>query len=151
MAIFNSRLRYALCAAIDLALQPAGQPIQCREIAARQAIPGPFLDQIMGSLKSAGIVRSLRGAGGGYTLALDAERITVGDVVRAMLRGDRLFAAAGSEPAAEITAPGAAWVVQELQDEVEQAMNSVLDGSTLADLARRKARLNEAQSLMAGI
>src|SRR5207244_7931601 len=91
MSFFNSKLRYALCAAIDLAMQPRSEACQSREIAARQHIPGPYLDQILASLKGAGIVRSVRGAGGGYNLARPPERISVGDVVRALMRSDRLF------------------------------------------------------------
>src|SRR5260221_5987408 len=91
MSFFNSKLRYALCAAVDLAMQPSTCACQSREIAARQHIPGPYLDQILASLKGAGLVRSVRGAGGGYNLARSPDRICFGDVVRAILRTDHLF------------------------------------------------------------
>ncbi len=92
MSFFNARLRYALCAVVDLALQPPLQSCQSREIATRQGIPGPYLDQILAALKSAGIVRSVRGAGGGYNLSRSPSKITAGEIVRAMMRGDQLFA-----------------------------------------------------------
>src|SRR4051794_25254776 len=97
MSFFNSKLRYALCAAVDLAMQPSTSACQSREIATRQQIPGPYLDQILASLKGAGLVRSIRGAGGGYNLARNPDRITVGDVVRALLRSERLFSGAAEE------------------------------------------------------
>src|SRR5579871_5410149 len=110
MGFFNSKLRYALCAAVDLARQSPTEACQSREIAARQAIPGPYLDQILAALKSAGIVRSVRGAGGGYNLARSPERISVGDVVRALMRGDRLFSSHNEDDVSQVDAPGVNWV-----------------------------------------
>src|SRR5205807_9446422 len=89
MPLFSAKLDYALRAAVDLALQPPDTACQSREIAARQGIRGPYLDQILAVLKREGIVRSIRGAGGGYTLAQDPRRIRIGDVVRAVV-GDQL-------------------------------------------------------------
>lgn len=151
MGFFNSKLRYALCAAIDLALQPMNEACQSREIAARQNIPGPYLDQILASLKGAGIVRSIRGAGGGYNLARAPERITVGDVVRALMRSDRLFASCSEEEARDIHAPGVTWIVREFEEQVEANLTQQLDSVTLADLSHRKAALDDALSYMPGI
>src|SRR5437763_4758201 len=90
MPLFSAKLDYALRAVVDLALQPPNEACQSREIAARQDIRGPYLDQILAVLKREGIVRSIRGAGGGYTLARNAHRITIGEVVRAIV-GDQLL------------------------------------------------------------
>ena len=60
------------------------QPIQIREIANAQNIPRQFLEQLLIVLKRAGLVRSIRGARGGYLLALPPEKITVLDVARCM-------------------------------------------------------------------
>src|SRR5689334_21077020 len=115
MSFFNSKLRYALCAAVDLAMQPSSSACQSREIATRQHIPGPYLDQILASLKGAGLVKSIRGAGGGYNLARSADRISVGDVVRALLRSERLFSG-GSEDAPSVDSPGVTWVVRDFEE-----------------------------------
>src|SRR5580704_1063112 len=122
MGFFNSKLRYALCAAVDLARHPPTEACQSREIAARQGIPGPYLDQILAALKSAGIVRSVRGAGGGYNLARPPERISVGDVVRALMRGDRLFSSHSEDDASNIDAPGVNWVVRQFEEQVESEL-----------------------------
>lgn len=150
MTFFNSKLRYGLCAAVDLAMQPPARACQSREIAARQNIPGPYLDQILAALKGAGIVRSIRGAGGGYTLARPAEKITVADVVRALLRTDRLFAASEEEKTL-VNAPSIAWVVHEFEEQVEEAVTKLLTSTTLADLVARKQSLDDALSIMPGI
>lgn len=151
MGFFNSKMRYALCAAIDLAMHPTTEACQSREIAARQDIPGPYLDQILASLKSAGIVRSIRGAGGGYNLARTPDRISVGDVVRALMRGDRLFSCHTEEELVDIESPGATWVVREFEEQVETLLSRHLDSTTLADLMNRKATIDDSLSLMSGI
>jgi Rrf2 family protein len=149
MSFFNSKLRYALCAAVDLAMQPSTSACQSREIAARQHIPGPYLDQILASLKGAGLVRSVRGAGGGYNLARSPDRISVGDVVRAILRTDRLFSSAGDETPS-VEAPGVNWVVRDFEQQVESLLARHLDSTTLAELAQRKATLDDSLSMMPG-
>lgn len=151
MGFFNSKLRYALCAAVDLAMQPPTEACQSREIAARQGIPGPYLDQILASLKGAGIVRSVRGAGGGYSLARAPERIFVSDVVRALMRGDRLFSSASEEETADVNAPGVSWVVRDFEEQVEANLSRILNATTLADLVQRKNALDESLSIMPSI
>ena len=146
MAFFNSKLRYALCAAIDLALQPSMQACQSREIAARQNSPGPYLDQILAALKSAGIVRSVRGAGGGYNLAHPPERISVGDIARALLRTDRLFSNTSADSTPAMASRSAAWIVRSFEEQVEADLSSMLDATTLADLAQRTMALDESRS-----
>ncbi|HLV80376.1 MAG TPA: Rrf2 family transcriptional regulator [Chthonomonadaceae bacterium] len=151
MAFFNSKLRYALSAAIDLALQPSALACQSREIAARQNIPGPYLDQILAAMKSAGIVRSIRGAGGGYNLARPPERISIGDIARAMLRSDRLFSNATSDPAPDRTGRSVAWIVRGFEEQIETDLSRALDAISLADLAKRKLALDESRSFMPDI
>ena len=148
MSFFNSKLRYALCAAVDLAMQPPAESCQSREIAARQAIPGPYLDQILAALKGAGIVRSVRGAGGGYSLARTPERISVGDVVRALMRGDRLFSSCAEDENPDLAAPGVNWVVRTFEEQVEDSLGSLLDATTLKDLVRRKHAIDDTMSMM---
>jgi Rrf2 family protein len=67
---------------VELARQDRGVPLQSREIAARQNIPQPYLDQLLVSLRRAGLVKSVRGAGGGYLLAAPADTLTVADALR---------------------------------------------------------------------
>ena len=151
MAFFNSKLRYALCAAVDMAMQSSTEACQSREIAARQNIPGPYLDQILASLKGAGLVRSIRGAGGGYNLAKPPEKISVGDVVRALLRNEKLFSNAAEESCVEVNSPGIAWIVRDFEENVETFLSQHLDRVTLAELAQRKNQLDDSLSMMPSI
>jgi Rrf2 family protein len=151
VSFFNSKLRYAICAAIDLAMQPSTEACQSREIAIRQGIPGPYLDQILAALKGAGIIRSVRGAGGGYNLARPAERITIADIVRAVLRTDRLFSSFSEEEPPDLNAPGVTWIVRDFEEQIESLIGSRLSSTTVADLVRRKMELDDSLSYMPGI
>ena len=76
--------RYGLRALIDLAQYSEIEPVSINSIATRQGISERYLEQLMTLLKKAGIIKSIRGAGGGYVLAKDMEDISVGDVLRAL-------------------------------------------------------------------
>jgi Rrf2 family protein len=151
VSFFNSKLRYALCAAIDLAMQPTTEACQSREIAARQSIPGPYLDQILAALKGAGLIRSVRGAGGGYNLARSADRINVSDIVRAVLRTDRLFSSFSEEERPDLNTPGVTWIVRDYEEQIEATISQRLSSTTLADLVRRKVELDDSLSIMPSI
>ena len=150
MSFFNSKLRYALCASIDLAMQPTNIACQSREIAHRQEIPGPYLDQILASLKSAGIVRSVRGAGGGYTLARSPEKISISEIVQALMRGDKLFAGNFEKLIQELTSTSALTVVREFEEQIETFLTNKLESVTLADLVNKKQTQDDVMSLMPG-
>lgn len=80
----STRGEYGLLAVVDLALQPEGSAVQAVQIAERQGIPKQYLDQIMLTLRKAGLIESLRGRQGGYRLARTARAITMLDVVVAL-------------------------------------------------------------------
>ena len=80
--MFSTRDAYGLKALVELARQDPSVPLQSREIAVRQNIPQPYLDQLLVSLRRGGLVKSVRGAGGGYLLAAPADTLTVADALR---------------------------------------------------------------------
>jgi Rrf2 family protein len=146
MPLFSAKLDYALRAVIDIALQPPDEVCQSREIAMRQDIRGPYLDQILATLKREGIIRSIRGAGGGYTLARPPHQIRIGDIIRALV-GNQLLVG-DNMPELDPTGTNAAWIVRKFQDKMEQQLTAILDETTLADLVRQKQSLDESMSIM---
>ena len=76
--------RYGLRALIDLAQYSEIEPVSISSIATRQGISERYLEQLMTLLKKAELIKSIRGAGGGYVLAKDINEISVGDVLRAL-------------------------------------------------------------------
>jgi Rrf2 family protein len=146
MAIFNSKVEYALRAVLDLASQPPSVAVQSREIAQRQAIPEAYLDQVLSLLRRHGLVRSIRGAGGGYVLGRGAHEMTIAEVVRACNGPDPVTGGRRSE-----TGVAGASVIQGLCERVERAVQQLLDSTTVGDLLEQQHSLDERQSLMSGI
>ncbi|MEE0419024.1 MAG: Rrf2 family transcriptional regulator [Lachnospiraceae bacterium] len=80
----STKGRYGLRALIDLATYSEDETVSISSIAARQNISESYLEQLVGKLRRAGLVTSIRGAGGGYRLAKPSEEISVGDILRAL-------------------------------------------------------------------
>ncbi len=80
----STKGRYGLRALIDLAVYSDNETVSIASIAARQNISESYLEQLIAKLRKAGLVTSIRGAGGGYKLAKPAEDISVGDILRAL-------------------------------------------------------------------
>lgn len=80
----STKGRYGLRALIDLALYSEIEPVSINSIALRQDISERYLEQLMTLLKKAGLIKSIRGAGGGYVLAKEIDEISVGDILRAL-------------------------------------------------------------------
>jgi len=82
--ILSTKGRYGVKAAFDLALRFGEGPVPLKNIAERQNISDPYLEQIIAVLRKDGLVSSVRGAQGGYFLSKDPKRITVGDIIRSL-------------------------------------------------------------------
>lgn len=80
----STRGHYGLKAMFDLAQHYGSEPIPLKSVAERQSISDNYLEQLIAILRKAGLVKSVRGAQGGYKLARDPSSITVGDIIRAM-------------------------------------------------------------------
>lgn len=81
--ILSTKGRYAVMAMVDLAMHQKEKPVGLAAIADRQEIPLAYLEQIFAKLKRAGLVESVRGPGGGYTLARPASELNTADIVAA--------------------------------------------------------------------
>ena len=135
----STRGRYALRAAVDLALYEGDGPVQQEEIARRQEIPSAYLARLMVQLARAGLVHGARGPGGGYRLARPAAEIRAGDVVRAV--EGPLDVVRCTDPRTSRTCPRQpTCVTTRLWRQVGEAIAAVLDGITLAELME-EARL----------
>ncbi len=116
------------------------EPLQIRQIAAQQNIPDRYLEQLLATLRRMGIVRSQRGAKGGYLLARAPWQITLLDVM-ACIEG-RDSAAVGALSTTETVEKQ---IVSEVWQESRQAMQSILSGYTLQDLCDRRDARQQAE------
>jgi len=82
MLKLSRKTMLALEAVIDIAFNARPEPVQAKEITARQGVPQRYLEQVMQQLVRAGVLKGVRGPRGGYRLAKERRRISVGDVVR---------------------------------------------------------------------
>lgn len=80
----STKGRYGLRALIDLALYSESEAVSISSISAREDISVSYLEQLVAKLKKAGLVKSIRGAGGGYQIARPVDTISVGDILRAL-------------------------------------------------------------------
>lgn len=146
---FTAKEDYGLRAVLDLAVYAGMGPVQTREIATRQRIPEQFLEQLLAALRRAEVVRSTRGAGGGYTLAGPPSRITVGQVLRALsgpLVPTELVTGDADPSTREIPE---AIVIRNVWESIREALRGVADSTTLQDLLdQRSANLREASFMM---
>ena len=129
----STKGRYALRLMLDLALCPSGEDINVQDIAARQEISDKYLEQIIAVLGKAGYVKSVRGASGGYRLTRSPADYTVGMILR--LTEGSLAPVACLEDEVNQCPRFQQCATVEVWKRLQQAVNSVVDTMTLADLA----------------
>lgn len=123
----------ALEAVLDVAYNARPNPVQARDITERQGIPQRYLEQVMQQLVRAGVLKGVRGPRGGYTLARERRRVTVGDVVRVVsaLEAEGEDAASGGDLASVVIGP--------LWERMQADLLARLDEMTMEDLCREAA------------
>lgn len=135
----STKGRYGVAAMYDLALRFGQGPISLKSVAQRQNISEPYLEQLMGSLRKAGYVQSIRGSQGGYMLLKEPKSITVGDVIRVMegpiAPVDCLLS---DKTDNNYCAKAGICVTRSVWEKVRNSINGVLDSITLADLCREE-------------
>ena len=141
----STKGRYGLRALIDLAVNSEAEAASISSIAQRQSLSESYLEQLMARLKKAGIVRSIRGAQGGYKLARAPEEISVGDILRA-LEGD-LKPVDCPEIAGEGACSGAgACVTKYVWKKINDSINDAVDNIMLSELIAESRSKNGLQS-----
>jgi Rrf2 family protein len=131
----SAKTDYALRAAIELASLETDNPVKGEAIATAQGIPLRFLENILGDLRNAGIIESRRGVEGGYLLAKPGDQIALADVVRAV--DGPLANVAGTRPNL-LEYQGSTEKLRDIWVGVRAALRSVLEETTLADVANKK-------------
>jgi Rrf2 family iron-sulfur cluster assembly transcriptional regulator len=129
----SKKLLFALEAVLDIAYHSGGEPVQSSEITRRQKIPKRYLEQVLQQLVRGGVLTGVRGPRGGYRLARERRRISLGEITRTVrtleTAQDPLQGASGSELGHRIIRP--LWT--ELLDETMTRLDSI----TIEDLCNR--------------
>ncbi|MDH3472148.1 MAG: Rrf2 family transcriptional regulator [Rhodospirillales bacterium] len=139
MLRLSKKLLFAIEAVVDIAYHAGPTPVRSNEISERQGIPRRYLEQVLQQLVHHGVLAGQRGPRGGYRLARERRRITVGEIIRIVRRlegaGDPVSEAEGSALAIKVVRP--IWA------EMQQEMMDRFDALTIEDLCERarKARV----------
>ena len=131
----SAKADYAVRAAVELAATDDEKPVKAERIAVAQEIPLNFLENILGELRHAGIVRSHRGAEGGFRLAKPAREITIADIIRAV---EGPLASVRGGPPEETSYPGASEALPRVWIAVRANLRRVVENVTVADVAAGK-------------
>lgn len=128
----SAKADYAVRAVVELAATDSEKPVKAERIATAQGIPLNFLENILGELRHAGIVRSHRGAEGGFRLARPAAELTVADIIRAV---EGPLASVRGGPPEEASYSGAASTLPRVWIAVRANLRRVVEQVTIADIA----------------
>ena len=141
----STKARYGVRAMLSLALDYGRGPIPLKEVAQQQEISEKYLEHLMGSLRSAGLVRSVRGTHGGYLLANSPSQIRLDEVVR-VLEGS--IAPVECVDDASLCGRVGLCVTRDVWGEMKEAMASVLASTTLQDLVERQKEREQSGGTM---
>ena len=133
MLRLSKKLLYAIESVVDIAYHSGAEPVRSSEISEREGIPRRYLEQVLQHLVHHGILAGQRGPKGGYRLARERRRITVGEIIRIVrdLEGaeDPASELEGSEIGIKVVRP--IWI------DMQREMMERLDGLTIEDLCQR--------------
>lgn len=125
----TTRGHYSVKALLDLSLQPQFGPTSVKAIADRQDLPAPYLEKLLMEMRRAGLVKSLRGATGGYQLARHPSQISLGQILEAV--GETIDPLPRSSPDSEQAED---WVTDRLWHQLHQKLKESLYTISLEDL-----------------
>jgi Rrf2 family protein len=133
----TAKVDYAMraCVLLAVAAQAGEGPVKGDELAAAQDLPVKYLENILSELRQAGIVRSQRGADGGYWLGKPAGEVSLADVIRAV---EGPLANVRGERPEDLDYPEGTGSLQEVWIATRAALRSVLETVSLADVAEEK-------------
>ena len=130
----STRTRYGLRAILEVAISSDKRPIQTKIVSQRQQISVKYLEQLMATLKSGGLIRGIRGSKGGYVLAKAPSQIKLSDIFNVLEGPVKTVECVDNE---NYCAKTSECVARQVWSEVEEAINGVLQSITLQDLVDR--------------
>lgn len=131
----STKGRYAVMAMVDLATTSKGRAVALADIAERQEISLSYLEQLFARLRRGGLVKSVRGPGGGYLLAVPADRMRISDIVMAV---DEPVQSMRTGPVGGMRKDGTRCLTHDLWEELGNQIHLYLSSVTLADVCERR-------------
>lgn len=136
----SKRVDYGVRALIDLALHYGQGVTQSGQIAARQSIPEPYLEQLLATLRKAGIIQSKVGPAGGHALARSPDKISLGEVIAALEGSPGAISCIGDP---RDCLHSGFCPQRDVWREIEEATQKMLNAISIGDLARKQQNRQE--------
>ena len=140
----STKGRYGLKAVLDIAEYCEGEAVSIKSVSKRQGISEKYLEQLISKLKKAGILKSVRGANGGYMLSRPAGEISVGDVIRATEGNLKACECSDCDPS-DSCGIGDLCVTKTVWDRINTAIEDAVDTIYLSELVNKSRELKEAK------
>ena len=131
--------RFAVTAMLDLALNEASNPVTLSEISERQSISLSYLEQLFSRMRRMGLVKSVRGPGGGYLTAMDYDAITIKKIITSVDEQIDSTQCGGQENCKD----GNRCITHDLWESLNHKIFDYLDGLTLANLVESQRNKNK--------
>ncbi|NLP00699.1 MAG: Rrf2 family transcriptional regulator [Clostridiaceae bacterium] len=142
----STKGRYGLRAMVDLAINAQNEHVALSAVAERQNISTNYLEQVFSGLRKAGLVKSVKGAQGGYTLTENPENIKVGTILRVLEGSLSVIDGLDTE---NIDSKSIQYCLkQSVWDKIDESISTVVDSITLEDLVNDYKRLNSSDAIM---
>lgn len=143
----STKGRYGLRAMIDLAVNSNGEHVSLYSIAERQHISENYLEQVFATIRKAGLVKSIKGAQGGYVLADSPANIKIGTILRALegnlsVVDEDVETAAGNKNAIQQCIKTNVW------DKMNERINELVDSITLEDMVNDYKKISGTSAIM---
>jgi len=136
--------RYAVAAILDIALRKKVMPISLAHIALKQNISISYLEQIFAKLRVAGLVKSMKGPGGGYMITRSLNQISIKEVIDAV--GEKLeMTKCGKDPLKSCVTKGIKCSTHDLWEELGNKINGYLRSISIADLISKHYDISRSQ------
>jgi len=145
---FSTKGEYGLRAMFDLAQHYGKGPTSLRSVAERQGISEHYLEQLIASLRKAGLVKSVRGAQGGYMLARSPGDIAVGDIIRVLEGPIAPKDCVSEEDSEEVCVRAETCAARIVWEKVRDSVAEVLDSISLQDMCSEADKLAAAHNFM---
>jgi Rrf2 family protein len=147
---FSAKGEYGVLAVFELAQHTEETPIQAKTIAKKQRIPLRFLEQVLSSLRKAGLVESVRGAQGGYILNRPPSEIRISDVLEAIEGpiNPHNRTSGDGDPYHPLDIEHGEDILKPIWEEARTSVMKVLDSITIQNLCERKKERDQQKVLM---
>ncbi len=144
---FSQKVTYAIMTTVELGIRHGSPPIQAKSIAHNQSIPARFIEHILSALKQAGLITSLRGAQGGYTLAKEPAETSLAEIVQAM-NGQGIHTLNGSTNGQNKTPRTDDALLSGIWQQLQNAELAILRSISLQTLVDHYQELEKKRTLM---